>query len=523
MSSPIISQQKILAAAHDNPDLLEVLKAVTNVNMQTQAVIGTTPTTAPVAGQPNPAAAVPAQATGSVSVLAGNYIVQLVNPGATSAISQLQAQQAAGSATQLTPLQPVQAIFHQIRASTSPAFNVNSNTQMFGGNTGSTQTYWTLTGLGSGTWYFQFRSSFDGINFNTWKNVNSGAALGGLINQVTEENIGDANWALFSLPGGLVTGIGEGFCFDGEIFDLATPLYSSGLFAIAAPNGAPTLTNNTCGVTKCNVDLQTPNTGTAGVVGIPDFPVEIAMEYGISGALPAFMAGDATVFGIAVDPSNENVTLIPQNGGTPTTDATWAVVQLPGGAKIAIGQGLSNHGDTVWTPPSLTWIVGANMMSISSLTGATDNGGKVPDGYYTNSINSSFVLSAQYHDTNSDIWATQANWLMICWQPGAAILTAGGNTFIVLNLQGGHRVIIGTGKGVSGSANTPITLPAGYGPPGGFLGIVVPDGGIVNPSQHNLSGIVQCAFNSLIPQLLYGDNTGHTWSGNVDWMCAAWI
>ena len=217
MGSPTISNQKILAASRGNQDLYEVLKAVGVVSNQQQTVTGTTPTSAPVAGQPNPAALVPPQATGSVSLLGSSYIVQIVNPGASNAISQLQAQQAAASATPLTPLQPVKAIYHQIRASTSPAFNVNSNTQTFGGNTGNAQVYWTLTGLGTGTWYFQFRSSYDGINFNTWKNANTGSALGGLIDEVTEENVGDANWALFALPGNMIAGIGEERRIEEEI------------------------------------------------------------------------------------------------------------------------------------------------------------------------------------------------------------------------------------------------------------------------------------------------------------------
>ena len=242
------------------------------------------------------------------------------------------------------------------------------------------------------------------------------------------------------------------------------------------------------------------------------------MEYGITGQLPSYMAGSATVFGIAVDPSSQNVTLYPEGGSTPTTTASWAVVQLPGGAKIAIGQGLNNHGDTIWTPPGLSWMSGANSLRISSFTGATDIG-YVPDGYYANSINTSFVLSAQYHDTNGDIWSTQANWLVIAWQAGAATLSAGGNTFLKINLQGGHAVILGAGTGASG---TTVVLPTGY-TPEQMLGIVVPNGGIVNPSQHNLSGIVECAFVGTVPILNYGDTTQHTWSGNVNWMLAAWI
>ena len=229
MGSSSISLGKIIAASKGNPDLLEVLQQVQSADQQQKAVTGTTPVPQPGTGIRNPAAPIPAQATGEVSLLGTSYVVQITNPGAVNPISALQASQAAGNATALTPLRPVTPIYHQIRSSTSPAFNVNSNTQTFGGNTGSIQTYWTLTGLGSGTWYFQFRSSFDGINFNSWRNANGGSAIGGLINEVTEENTGNANWALFTAPGKMVMGIGEGFCSDGQTFDLAQQLYSSAM------------------------------------------------------------------------------------------------------------------------------------------------------------------------------------------------------------------------------------------------------------------------------------------------------
>src|SRR6185437_6518051 len=174
MGSPTITRAKMIQAAGGNPALLDLLTQIAETTAQAQAATGTTP----VAGSQETQSAtapVPPQARGYVSEVTGVYTVQIVNPGASSPLSQLQS-----AAQGYTAPQPTKPIFHQVRASTSPAFNVNSNTQTFGGDTGSTQTLFTLNGLGAGTWYFQFRSSFDGVNFNTWKNANGGTALGGL-------------------------------------------------------------------------------------------------------------------------------------------------------------------------------------------------------------------------------------------------------------------------------------------------------------------------------------------------------
>ena len=375
-AGPTISQQKIIAAAKHDPNMIEVLQQLAQAGRSSKPSLARL--RKPAQRQDSRICCTrPAQARGTVSILNKSYIVQLVNPGGTSPISQLQAQQAAGGATPLTPLQPVTPILHQIRASTSAAFNVNSNTQTFGGNTGSTQTYWTLTGLGSGTWFVQFRSSFDGINWNKWKNANGGTALGGLINEVTTENPGNSEWALFSLPSGLIMGIGAGLMADQEVFDLAEEVYSSGMIAIAGPNGLSSVGSSAFGVTLCDVDLQTP---AVPPPGIPDLPVEIRMQYGehsTSGTWP----GNASVFAIAFDPTNENVTLYEEPGGS----TVWAAFRLPGGARIAIGQGKNTHGDTLWTPPALTWFNWVRSMSISSFTDATDTGA-TPHGYYSNKI-----------------------------------------------------------------------------------------------------------------------------------------
>jgi hypothetical protein len=511
MGSSQISLQKLLAASNGNADLYELLTQMAQGKTELAAVTGTTPIAGQTPGIPNPAAPVPPQATGVVSILGGSYIVQITNPGGVSPISALQAAQAGNNATSLTPLQPVTPIYHQIRASTSPAFNVNSNTQTFGGNTGSTQTYWTLTGLGKGTWYIQFRSSYDGVNFNTWRNANGGTALGGLINEVTEENAGNANWALFTMPGSLIMGIGEGYCTDGEIFDLAEQLYSSGMFAIAGPNGYVMKNfNDTFGVTLCDVDIQVPNPIPVGG-GIPDYPAVLAMEYGQQTDSAIEWPGQATIFAIAIDPSNEGVTLYEDPAGT----AVWASMKLPGGARIAIGQGKNNDGDTIWTP-TLPWLSTSRMMSISSFTDATDIGFG-PDGYYANEITAG-VLAAKYHDTNGDIWGTTANWLAICWEIGTDVQTVAGAPWLSIQLQGGHAVVIGAGNAANG---TSVTLPTGY-TAENMLSVVVPNANIVNPGQHNLCGIAQCSMIGLTPFLAFQDSNFNTWSSDTAWMIAAW-
>ena len=509
MGSQAISLQKLLAASQGNASLLEVLQQIQQASTGQAAVTGTTPAAPGIAGQPNPAAPVPPQATGVVSLLGGAYIVQITNPGAQSAVSQVQAAQAAGNASPLTPLMPVTPIYHQIRASTSRAFSVNSNTQTFGGNTGSTQTYWTITGLGAGTWYFQFRSSYDGVNFNVWKNVNGGTSISGIINQVTEENAGNSNWALFTLPGDLVMGIGTGEITDGEIFDLAEQVYSSGMLAIAGPNGYTYTGHGTYGIINSDVDLQVPNPLPPSS-GIPDYPVVIVERYGQSGGAPLFWSGNASVFALAFDPTSENVTLYEDPAGT----AVWAVMKLPGGAQIAIGQGKNNDGDTIWAPPP-SWFSFVRMMSICTLTDAVDLG-YIPHGVEASAITAG-VLAAQYND-ETRTWSTTANWLAIAWQQGTDVQTVAGFPWLKIQLQGDHAIVIGAGQAALGAA---VTLPTGYSQDK-MLTVCTP-AGFVTGLGHHLQGINLCAFSGLIPVLNYEDGDGNIWGGPTNWMVTAWI
>jgi hypothetical protein len=500
-AGPTVSFQKIIAATKGNPSLREALTQMMQVSQQQQTVTGTAPQSGANPGNVNPSAPVPGQASGSVSQLGTSYVVELVNPGGTSPISQLQAAQRAGKSTSLTSLEPVTPIYHQIRASTSPAFNVNSNTRTFGGDSGQVQTHWTITELGSGTWYFQFRSTYDGINWNKWRNANGGSALGGLISQVTTETAGDTEWILFSLAGGLLMGIGSAVLHDQGVFNMASELYSSGMLAIAGPNGFDPNGNGVFGISKCDVDLVVPNPIPAG---IPDYPVQIRMDYGSSVGGGYDSPGTANVFAIAFDPTNPNVKLYPG------VNANWAVIRLPGGARIAIGQGKNNDGETVWTP-GLPWMDSSRSMGIAALTGAT--GGSVIAGFQTGFTG--FALTAKNVLPGGTTVPGTANWISIAWELGAPVQTVSGNHFLTIGLQGKHEVVIGCGKTHHG---TSIVLPAGLSTAQRFS-IGVPAS--TDATSNHLRGVQECTIFGVLPQLLYSDNSVF-WNGDVGWLMALW-
>jgi hypothetical protein len=502
MGSPTISSSKILQAAGGNPALLELLQQISHTTAQQQAATGTTPVSGSQATK-SATAPVPPQASGTVSVVAGIYTVQIVNPGGTSPLSQLQA-----AAQSSVSLQPTTAIFHQVRASTSPAFNLNSNTQTFGGDTGSTQTMWTLNGLGAGTWYFQFRSSYDGVNFNQWKNGNGGNAFGGLVDQVSLVTAAFSDWALFSYPGKGVMGIVQGQLHDQEVLGIPSGynLFSSGLIAIAGPNGFDPNGNGVAGLAMSDVNLEVPAGGGQGQTGIPDYPVQIRMLYQSNGYTSP---GSAAVFGFAFDPEGTNVKLY--TGGT---GAVWATFVMPGGARIAIGMGKDVHGATIWTPP-VSWFDPSRMMSICSLTDVNPTSPIPIEGIYQAQL-SGLTVEAQYQlPAGTPVGGTTANWMAIAWELGAPVQTVGGFPFLTIPLQGGHAMVIGAGQTASGST---ITLPTGFSAVD-MLSIGTP-GGTTHTGNH-LRGIQSCQLFGTLVQLLYTDDS-NIWGGPVNWMVAAW-
>jgi hypothetical protein len=510
--APTISQQKTIAASQGNPDLREVLDSLSQVSTQTQTATSTTAISGTTAGQPNSAAARPAQATGSVSLLNGSYIVQLVNPGGKSAISQLQAAQSAQNATAQTSVQPVTPIYHQIRVSTSRAFNVNSNTQTFGGDTGQTQTYWTLTGLGTGTWYVQFRSSYDGVNWNTWKDANAGQTS--LVETVTVETESNSVWALFSLPGGVLIGVGDGFAGDGATFGVPQGLYSSSMVALAGPNGFNAIPPQITDIAACAVIVPAANSGT---VGIPDFPPVIDMKYGDRNNPQSTYSGNANFFAIAFTPSAAGISGALATYVSPDGNSEWTVITLPGGSKFAIGQGSGANGDTIFTPGAVPWISAANMLAICSIHGGAGTG-RGAHGVNQCGL-SGLTIEATYADTGSgsDVWPGSVDWMAVAWMPGRATATVQGGKWVLLNLGKGNQVAFGAGAVPAGSS---FGLPSRY-TQLQMLSIATP-ASFSGSGDNVMHAVSNCDIAGTTAQLSYVDGSGNNWSGDVNWFAFAW-
>lgn len=512
-----ISQQKIDSAAQGNASSLrEVLQQISQVAGETQTVIGTTPTQT-VVGQPNRNAPVPPQATGTVSLLQKSYILQIVNPGATSPISSIQAAAAGQAATATTNLQAVKSIYHQIRASTSPAFNVNSNTQVFGGDTGSAQTNYTLTGLGTGRWYFQFRSTYDGINFNTWRNINQGTS----ISEITVEGETNAVWTVFTLPGNETIGVGQGFGSDGAEIGLPqNSLYTSAMFSIVTPNGYNTLPPQVNNIATSEIVLQKP-VGPSSVVGVPDYPALISMKYGDRNFPQSLYSGNANFFGIAFDPTGINTTVYDSSDGV----SSWVVITLPGGAKIAFGSGQTPDGGTIYVPTETPWLTAANLLTIPTIQGGGGNG-HAASGVKVCAIQG-LVVEAQYSDipNGSSTWSGVANWIGVAWTPGLITQTvAGPGKFVIINLADGNQIAFGA----NGGSITSDVLPSGssFALPTGFttdqMLVIASPWGYSGSGTNELHAIATCDISGTTGNLRYVDASGNSWGGWLNWFAFCW-
>ena len=284
------------------------------------------------------------------------------------------------------------------------------------------------------------------------------------------------------------------------------------MVAITGPNGFPSQNNGVYGMAYSDVNLETPTSGSA--TGILDYPVQIRSAFAIYGGTTV-APSNASVFAIALNYSaNDNVTVYSQGGSTPTTKASWMVLRLPGGARIALGQGRNNHGETIWTPPGVPWINSARCMSICSLTAVTPSGNTI-SGYNANKL-SGFTVEAQWLDFYNNVINGTANWMAIAWEAGAPVEMVGGFPFLTIQLQGAHAMVIGSGQVASGTA---VALPAGYGSTD-MLSICTP-GTCDLSTGDNLCGVEQCSFDGLVPVLTYTDNS-HVWSGNINWFLGAW-
>jgi hypothetical protein len=502
-----VSQQKIESAAQGNAaSLREVLNQLQQTTVETQTVIGTVVSST----SPNSSAPVPPQATGSVSLLEKSYILQIVNPGATSPISAIQAAQAGQNATAATNLQAVKSIFHQIRASTSPAFNVNSNTQTFGGDTGSAQTNYTLTGLGTGRWYFQFRSTYDGVNFNQWKNLNQGTS----ISEITVEAETNAVWAVFTLPGDETIGIGQGFGADGATIGLPpNSLYTSAMFSLVTPNGFNTEPPQVTNIASSKIVLQKP-TGPITATGTQDYPALISMKYGDRNFPQSTYSGNANFFGIAFDPTGQNATIYDSADGV----SSWVVITLPGGSKIAFGSGNTADGGTIYVPTETPWITASNLLIIPTIQ---DGGGS---GHGAHGVKfcsvTGLTVAAQYDDfsSGSNTWSGTANWLAVAWTPGLVTQSVSNGEFLIISLADGNKIAFGAGQAMNSGAS--FDLPAGF-TTDKMLAIATPSGQ-TGSNDNVMHCVANCAISGTTATLIYIDGSGNSWSGSVNWFAFCW-
>lgn len=498
------AQQNLLAAAAGNPALLELLESVLNTVQATQQVTNT-------AGKN-----VPPQAQANVSFLTGNYVVQITNPGASSPLSTIQSAQQTQGATQATTLQPVTPILHQIRCATSPAFGVNDNVQVFGGDTGSTQTYWTLTGLGLGNFYFQVRSSYDGVNFNQWKNANGGQSITSFPEEVTLEQQTNSEWGVFTLPGNQLIAVGEGFVGDQGTFTLPENLFSSAMLAIAGPNGFTDVGRHMDDLPQCDVTINVP-ADTSGTVGIPNYPIVVRIRYGDDAFPQNTWPGSANTFAFAYDPAGKNVTQYPAPAGI---SALWVAFTLPGGGKLLIGQGQTADSQEIWVPAALQALIGegSDMLSICSPQG-NEQSGVGAHGILTCQLNG-LTAAMKYGDTDGgggNVWSGSLNWMAVAASPGIQLVPVSNGRFIIVNLADGHAFSFGAGQCPEGAA---FTLPAGF-TQANMLGIPTP-GGFSGSGDNVAHGVAQCDLVGLLPIVVYRDGSGNSWSGPSNWMVFAW-
>lgn len=508
----VIPQQKIDAAVKgDQQAMREILKGLANTTGLQTTVTNT--------GGKN----VPMQGKASVSFLNSTYIVQIQNPGAVSPTSALQAAQAGAAATLNTNVAPVTPIYYQIRVGTSPAFSISSNVQVFGGDTGSTQTYWELSGLGSGRFYFQIRSSYDGVNWNLWRNANGGQTITPGISGVTTEQRNNALWAAFTLPGGELCAFGAGFVADGGSFDVAENLYTSAMLAIPGPNGFTQTGNLSHGIRQNAIAIATP-TVPQGLTGPADYPTVVGEKY--EDGEGHIWSGDANIFGFAFDPLGTNVVLYS------TPQGVWAVFTLPGGAQMAVGAGVVPNG-TALVPPTaaqgsvpvnsagrvppggLDWIAGSDLLGIVTPNNAFSSGN------HAHGVNQSgftgLTVTATFEDGEGHIWGGTVNWFAVAFSPGINFETVTGGKFAVFDLPGGTKVGIGNWSVPSG---TSFGLPVGFSAEN-TVSIAVPAG--LNDTGHAMSGVARCDVVGTLANLAYQDGAANFWTGQVAGFTFCWI
>ena len=489
----VIPTQKIEDAAEGNQHLREILQALAATTNAQQQVTGT-----------NSSAAVPQQCKANVSLLSGSYIVEIQNPGAVAPTSSLQAAQASGGATAASVNQPVTPIYHQIRYANTPQFNISSNVTTLGGTTGSTQTYWTLTGLGSGRFFFQIRSSFDGVNFNLWRNANGGQTITSQPDGVTVEATTNAVFGLFELPGKQLVGFGAGLASNGGTFGVPSQLYTSAMQAIPGPDGyAPQTSNLAHGIVANSVSLVG---NTEAISGPPDFPTLITQLY--QDGEGHQWGGTASIFAMCYDPLGANVTEQSIAGGV------WVDFILPGGAHLTIGTGVTEDGAAIVLPTKMLWVTAANLLSIVSPADGFNSDDQAHG--IANAALDGLTMNCGFADGSGNRWGATGNWFVVSISAGFPVTAEANGQWIVVNLPSGTKIAIGAGSAASWTA---FGLPAGF-TTQNMLSIATPASFI--DSGHPMAGVYSCGITGATGVVQYSDTEGNYWSGDYNWMGFAW-
>lgn len=446
----------------------------------------------------------PPQCTGVVSALKGTYIVQLTLPGTAPPATVLQQTQANANQTAASNIAPITPLLHQIQAATTPRFDAGSGLTNFGGDTGESLNFWQIDSLAAGSWFFRFRSSYDGSNWNAWKNANGGTALNGRPESVTVEDVTNGVAATFTLPGQEVVSFIAGLVGNGGTFSLPENLFSSAMAAIAAPNGFKDTGHPAHGFANPpignEVAVLTP-ADTSGLTGPGDFPIAVPMNY--QDGEGNNWGGSSNIFAFAYDPLGTNVTEVPVPNGR------WAVFTLPGGAQLAVGSGWQPFGGAFVLPPGLD---AAHMFAVTSPQGGWDPDNEA-HGIFEASVTGA-VVKCSFQDGEGHNLPVPGQWFAIAYSASLPLDPSG---FLVLNTPGGSKVAIGRGSAASG---TFVTLPAGFtwaqaldwtGPAS------------YNEADHPMHGVADCSINQFGQlQLSYMDGEGNTWDGNMNWMVFCW-
>lgn len=490
----VIPIQKIQDASAGNEELREILKALATTSNLSQQVTSTSGKN------------VPQQVKATVSFLKGNYIVEIQNPGAIPATSAVQQAQQTSGQTQADSNASITPIYHQIRCATSPQFNISSAVTTFGGTSGSTQTYWTLTNLPSGRFYFQVRSSFDGINWNLWRNANGGQTITNIPQGVTVEAVTNGAFGLFTLPGQQLVAFGLALASDGGTFGVPAELYTSGMQAIAGPNGFQIQQSNLAhGILKEQISIVT---GDAPQTGPADFPTLVSMVY--EDGIPNTWPGTCNIFAFCYDPLGANVT------EETTADGVWVDFVLPGGTHLSIGTGVTNDGATVAMPTTMPWVLPATMLSIVSPNSGID-ATRQARGITKAAISTGGAMGCQFEDTTGHAWSSTGNWFAIGFTTGVTVATVTGGKWIVITTPSGNKIALGAGKVTSGTA---FSLPAGFTSDQMFA---IPTPATTVASAHPMAGVYKCEITGTTPMLQYTDTVGNFWGGDVNWLAFAWV